>query len=104
MVKKIEICVLLCMNACHLAEDAEMNMFKVIGRRPAMTRTHCSAMLKTFKLYMLMSCASVNHTKILQWRRPAMNKTHCAAMLKQDHVCVLLSRAALRRATNANNE
>ena len=79
-------------------------MFKVIARRPAMTRTHCSAMLEIFKLYMLMSWSSLNHTKIVQWRRPAMNNTHCAAMLKRDRVGVVLWRAALCRATNAIHE
>ena len=57
---------------------------------------------------MLMSCASLHHTKNpqidmlkLAGRRPAMNQTHCAAMLKQNHLCVLLSRAALCGARNA---
>ena len=92
------------MNACHLAADAYMNMFKVIACRPAMTRTHCSAMMKIFNHYMLMSWSSLNHTKMLQWRRPSMNNTHCAAMLKQDRVGVVLWRAAFCRATNAINE
>ena len=48
--RKNESFVQLCMNACRLAEDAKMNVFKVIARRPAMTRTHCSTTLKIFKL------------------------------------------------------
>ena len=57
---------------------------------------------------MLMSCASLHHTRNptidmlkLAGRRPAMNQTHCAAMLKQNKICVLLSRAALCGARNA---
>ena len=60
---------------------------------------------------MLMSCASLHHTRNpkidmlkLAGRRPAMNQTHCAAMLKQNKICVLPSRAAISGARHAEHD
>ena len=108
MVKKIVICVLLCMGAYHVAGGAEIEYLQVNEASPCKETNSLFSYAKEIKLYLLMSCASLHHTKNptvdmlkLAGRRPAMTRTHCAAMLKQNHLCVLLSRAALCGARNA---
>ena len=86
-----------------------MNMFELIGASPCNETNSLFSYANALNLYMLMSCASLHHTRNPQFdmiklarHHPPMNQTHCAAMLKQNKICVLLSRAALCGARNAD--
>ena len=47
--RQIEICVMLSCASLHRARQAKIDIFKFAGRHPAMTLSHCSAMLDKSK-------------------------------------------------------
>ena len=90
----------------HRSAGANADMLKYAGRRPAMKRPHCSAMLGKIKNCVLTSSeAQPNATddKIhmfkfkLAERRPTMKRIHCSAMLVKAKICELASSSSLHR-------
>ena len=83
--------------------DAKRNMFESIRRRFAMKSSLFCYAIEKKKLYILMFCDSLLHTRNptinvlkLAGRRFAMNQSHCAAMLKQKIcLCVAVARSPL---------
>ena len=76
-------------SATLVQASATLEMQKLTGRRPMMTRTHCAV---ENEVCMYMSCACWYCTENAKFeilrisgRRPAMRGTHCVAMLVKKH-------------------
>ena len=76
-------------NLYTVQGSGQLEMHKLTGRRPVVTRTHCAV---ETEICMHMSCACSYCTEYatfemlrLAGRRPAMKRTHCVAKLEKKH-------------------
>ena len=92
--------------ALHRSADANADMLKFTGRRPAMKRHHGSAVLEKIRNCVLTSSDSRHdaedankktHMFMLAGRRPGMKPIHCSGMQENKRICVLVSYSALHR-------
>ena len=105
--RQIEICVMLSFAPLHRARQAKIDIFKFAGRHPAMTLSHCSAMLGKSKCVYCRLALPVNALDELQfvskvsWASPCNGTIPLFSYARQSEVCVMPSCAFLHRARHA---
>ena len=100
---------LLCVSACNLAGEGEVDMLELLGHHLAMSNYALFSNSTKTQANVLMLCPSLHRDKKSQnvimkiaGRSSDMRHAYRAAMPKQIKIYVLSSRAAIRGARNAD--
>ena len=109
MVKNIEIWVLLCVSACNLAGEGDVDMLQLPGHHSAMNNYALfsnSTSLKQMCWCCALPCTAIKSLQNVimktAGRSSDIRHAYRAAMLKQIKICVLSSRGVIRRDRNAD--